>query len=157
MLDQPGTFNDDDFEMPLYSQFNEWLLFLCCPLVCFAPRPFIPSTFLCWTDVLFPCFAWLQLHCLQVNPSLLYLFKNPIGNIRSHRPRVYSLLLNLRIKHSPHVEALGVSGGISCFLEGRNLEPAPGCRLEVICFDWSRNDRETEGGCRAREREKYDN
>lgn len=76
MLDQPGTFNDDDFEMPMYSQFNEWLLFLCCPLVCFAPRPFIPSAFLCWTDVLFPRFAWLQLHCLQVNPSLLYLFSS---------------------------------------------------------------------------------
>lgn len=23
MLDQPGTFNDDDFEMPIYPQFNE--------------------------------------------------------------------------------------------------------------------------------------
>lgn len=101
-------------------------------------------------------YSFLALHgfsCTACRSTrLCFIYLAPIGNKRSHKPGVYSLLRNLRLKHSPHVEALGVSGEMSCFLEGRNLEPAPGRRLEVICFDWSRNDRETEWGCRGGER-----
>lgn len=85
MLDQPGTFNDDNFEMPMYSQFNEWRF-----LVCFAVRL---SAFCFSTDgptdrptdgltCPFLGFAWLRLRPLQLQVStpLGFIYQATTGN-----------------------------------------------------------------------------
>lgn len=75
MLDQPANFNSDDFEIPIYPSFNEWpgQYFSAGPPFylhdCYLPSVFLmfsssaPLLFLLLRVALFPCFAWLQLHC----------------------------------------------------------------------------------------------
>lgn len=75
LLDQPGSFNDDDFEMPIYPQFNEWL----CPSKTFLTFFFhwltrwltdVPISWLCMASVAPPAAAVWRLSALFIKQQL---------------------------------------------------------------------------------------
>lgn len=60
MLDQPANFSNEDFEIPMYTPFNEWPgnTSVVLPKSRFLIFSSSPRLFF----LLFPFFAWLQLH-----------------------------------------------------------------------------------------------
>lgn len=75
ILDQPPNFNNDDFEIPIYSQFNEWPGPAFCPSCPVQPSAIILFFFPCSIEIFF-----IALHGSNCTAQLGFIYMAPVHN-----------------------------------------------------------------------------